>query len=188
MDRRSSSNQGRSDLFMDTSASDSKLCPWSDRGLSHLELDALPMIIDTRQTCVESDYDQLVWLHAILSVGEVIIYIRKNARLCPTIPTHFKCLFTDFVAEECEKIRQKRATLAKVDEVCFEIGPLMTQSPFRNTVQSWIHTGTQDDDVTKRKHFPCCWPFVWEFTGHRWIPRTRASDAELLCFLSSAPK
>ena len=25
-----------------------------------------------------------------------------------------------------------------------------------------------------------------EFTGHRWIPRTKASDAELLCFLWSA--
>ena len=24
---------------------------------------------------------------------------------------------------------------------------------------------------------------MWEFTGHRWIPRTKASDAELWCFL-----
>ena len=27
-----------------------------------------------------------------------------------------------------------------------------------------------------------------EFTGHRWIPRTNASDAELSCFLWSAPE
>ena len=27
-----------------------------------------------------------------------------------------------------------------------------------------------------------------EFTGHRWIPHTKASDAELLCFLWSAPQ
>ena len=27
-----------------------------------------------------------------------------------------------------------------------------------------------------------------EFTGHRWIPHTKASDAELWCFLSSAPE
>ena len=27
-----------------------------------------------------------------------------------------------------------------------------------------------------------------EFTGHRWIPCTKASDAELWCFLSSAPE
>ena len=26
------------------------------------------------------------------------------------------------------------------------------------------------------------------FTGHRWIPRTKASDAELWCFLWSAPE
>ena len=27
-----------------------------------------------------------------------------------------------------------------------------------------------------------------KFTGHRWIPRTKASDAELWCFLWSAPE
>ena len=27
-----------------------------------------------------------------------------------------------------------------------------------------------------------------EFTGHRWIPRTKASEAELWCFLWSAPE
>ena len=30
-------------------------------------------------------------------------------------------------------------------------------------------------------------PLCGEFTGGRWIPRTKASDAELWCFLSSAP-
>ena len=30
-------------------------------------------------------------------------------------------------------------------------------------------------------------PLCWEFTGHRWIPLTKASDAELWCFLWSAP-
>ena len=37
----------------------------------------------------------------------------------------------------------------------------------------WSH-----DDVTKWKHFPRNWPFV-----SRWNPRTKASDAELWCFL-----
>ena len=27
-----------------------------------------------------------------------------------------------------------------------------------------------------------------EFTDHRWIPRTKASDAKLWCFLWSAPE
>ena len=30
-------------------------------------------------------------------------------------------------------------------------------------------------------------PLCGEFTGHRWIPRTKAIDAELLCFIWSAP-
>ena len=36
------------------------------------------------------------------------------------------------------------------------------------------------DDVIKWKHFPRYWPFVREI--HRWIPLTKASDAELWCF------
>ena len=43
------------------------------------------------------------------------------------------------------------------------------------------------DDVIKWKNFPRYWPFV-RGTGSRWIPRTKASDAELSCFLWSAPE
>ena len=48
---------------------------------------------------------------------------------------------------------------------------------------------TYHDDVIKWKHSPLYWPFVrcGEFTGPRWIPHTKASDAELWCFLWSAP-
>ena len=35
--------------------------------------------------------------------------------------------------------------------------------------------------------FLCYWPLCGEFTGHRWIPRTKASDRELWCFLLSTP-
>ena len=31
--------------------------------------------------------------------------------------------------------------------------------------------------------FPRYWPLCGEFTGHRWIPLTKASDAEPWCFL-----
>ena len=31
-------------------------------------------------------------------------------------------------------------------------------------------------------------PLCGKLTGHRWIPRTKASDAELWCFLWSAPE
>ena len=51
------------------------------------------------------------------------------------------------------------------------------------------------NDVIKWKYFLRYWPLCWgnifrvtgplcgEFTGHRWVPRTQASDAELWCFL-----
>ena len=42
------------------------------------------------------------------------------------------------------------------------------------------------DDVIKWKHFPCYWPFVRGIHRSRWIPHTKASDAELWCFLWSA--
>ena len=38
------------------------------------------------------------------------------------------------------------------------------------------------DDVIKWKHFPRNWPFVQGIHRSRWIPHTKASDAELWCF------
>ena len=46
------------------------------------------------------------------------------------------------------------------------------------------------DDVIKWKHFPIYWPLCAgnpPFTGGE-FPRTKASDAELWCFLWSAPE
>ena len=42
------------------------------------------------------------------------------------------------------------------------------------------------DDIIKWKHFPRNWPFVRGIHRARWIPHTKASDAELWCFLWSA--
>ena len=44
---------------------------------------------------------------------------------------------------------------------------------------------TRHGDVIKWKHFSIYWPFVREFTGHRWIPISKTSDKELWCFLWS---
>ena len=46
----------------------------------------------------------------------------------------------------------------------------------------------QHDDVIKWKNFPRYWPFVREIHRSRWIPHTKASDAELWCLLWSAPE
>ena len=42
------------------------------------------------------------------------------------------------------------------------------------------------DDVIKWKHFPRYWPFLRGIHRSRWILLTKASDAELWCFLWSA--
>ena len=42
------------------------------------------------------------------------------------------------------------------------------------------------DDVIKWKHIPRNWPFVRGIHRSRWIPHTKASAAELWCFLWSA--
>ena len=42
------------------------------------------------------------------------------------------------------------------------------------------------DDIIKWKHFPHHWPLWGDFTSHRWIPLTKASDVELWFFLWSA--
>ena len=42
------------------------------------------------------------------------------------------------------------------------------------------------DDVIKWKYFPRNWSFVRGIHRSRWIPHTKASDAELWCFLWSA--
>ena len=49
-----------------------------------------------------------------------------------------------------------------------------------------VRAATCHDDVIKEKHFPRYWPFVWGIHRSRWIPHTKASDAELWCFLWSA--
>ena len=40
---------------------------------------------------------------------------------------------------------------------------------------------TAHDDVIKWKHFPCHWFFVRGIHRYRWIPLTKARDAELWC-------
>ena len=47
-------------------------------------------------------------------------------------------------------------------------------------------TTSSHDGVIKWKHFPCNCPFMQGIHRSRWIPHTKASDAELLCFLWSA--
>ena len=65
------------------------------------------------------------------------------------------------------------------------------ESSWRNRWrQSWHHDNSRFsmipntyDDVVKWKHFSVIGHLCGEFTGPRWIARTKTSDAELWCFL-----
>ena len=50
-------------------------------------------------------------------------------------------------------------------------------------LNSYNGISTRHDDVIKWNHFPRYWPYVRGI--HQWIPRTKASDAELWCFFWS---
>ena len=96
---------------------------------------------------------------------------------------------------------------SKAKTVCIFLGiyctSLSTNCSFANltitkllnallNITSWVlasiilDTFHGDDDVIKWNHFPRYWLFVWGIHRSRWIPRTKASDAELWCFLWSA--
>ena len=57
-------------------------------------------------------------------------------------------------------------------------------SKWHGTKQYWV----VHDEVIKWKHFPRYCPFVRGIHRSRWIPHTKASDAERWCFLWSAPE
>ena len=69
----------------------------------------------------------------------------------------------------------------------FSVSAYVLTSSIVTAIRSWAYNFTDHDDVIKWKHFPRYWQFVRRTTGHRWIPLTKASDAELWCFLWSAP-
>ena len=72
----------------------------------------------------------------------------------------------------------------KLKKRCSDCSPLGEN----NCETGLFNGGLAHDDVIKWKHFPRYWPFVWGIRRSRWIPRTKASDAELWCFLWSAPE
>ena len=60
---------------------------------------------------------------------------------------------------------------------------------FHKPTVCWCHHMIPNhDDVIKRKHFRFTGLLCGEFTDHRSIPGTKASDAELWCFVWSAPE
>ena len=89
---------------------------------------------------------------------------------------------------------QHGASLVFINDVSFPSTTFVTWSytmTNRKSTQMFISAKfdtSYHDDVIKWKHFPRYWPFVRGIHRSRWIPRTKASDAELWYFLGSAPE
>ena len=84
---------------------------------------------------------------------------------------------------ECEPVYKLCVIYTTADIVFFE-----TETAWIPLCRWHFQIHFVHDDVIKWKHFPRYWPCVREFTGHRWLPLTKASDAELWCILWSAPE
>ena len=68
--------------------------------------------------------------------------------------------------------------------------PVTGGSPHKGPVElPWTIEAKSEHMMTSSNGnvFRVTGPLFGEFTGHRWIPRTKAIDAELWCFLWSAP-
>ena len=94
------------------------------------------------------------------------------------------------------------ASLDKLVDITCPVDTLMTvgcEYPHWNIVSNehslksgdaYIRQGTGSSFMMTSSNgniFRVTGPLCGEFTGHRWIPSTKASDAELWCFLWSAP-
>ena len=83
---------------------------------------------------------------------------------------HFTCLTNTWLDGEC---------LSQYISIHFRL--------MFNYFFTWVryHPISQEFMMTS-SNFTRYWPFLREFTGHRWIPSKMASGAELWCFLWSA--
>ena len=81
----------------------------------------------------------------------------------------------------------KMQTTINLDTYRIGDKPLYKRNQVTGHFKSKVNSIT-NDNVIKGNIFRVIGLLCGEFTGHRWISITKASDAELLCFLWSAPK
>ena len=107
-----------------------------------------------------------------------------------TEPDVMNCIETDVIySTDTNRINGTGPDVINTESDENEIGIKLPDPPnsyiLRDTPSS---NDSFHDDVIKWKHFPRHWPFVRGIHRSRWIPHTKASDAELWCFLWSAPE
>ena len=77
-----------------------------------------------------------------------------------------------------------------LEPFCDMQGPRWVHWTIQNTCQVQLlrNTFCIHETLSIGSIFRVTGPLCGEFTGHRWIPRTKVSEAELWCFLWSVPK
>ena len=98
---------------------------------------------------------------------------------CPTVPgSHYSCeVLTVVGVQVCRRSKPARGISQG------GTGTLIT-STLQEKEQIYINDASDISMMTSSNGniFRVTGPLCGEFTGHRWIPRTKASDAELWCF------
>ena len=126
---------------------------------------------------------------------QALIWTNAGILLIEPIGTNFNEIFIEIHVISFKKIYSKMS-FGKWRPFCLGLNVLSCWEKsiwFRKheTSLRWcgdtvmLATWSKHDDVIKWKHFPRNWSFVREI---RWISRTKASDAELWCFLWFAPE
>ena len=92
-------------------------------------------------------------------------------------------LFIGYAAEQAVEKPVIRYTMTSMWRHCNDATKHWGLSAYISLTNQFprIQCEQDNDDVIKWKHLPRYWPFVRGI--HRWITLTKASDAELWCFL-----
>ena len=83
---------------------------------------------------------------------------------------------------------KKRKTTVSVNLMFVSISKYVNDNFTETEISFWQNLITASMMTSSNGNiFHVIGPLCGEFTGHRWMPPTKASDAELWCFLWSAP-
>ena len=144
----------------------------------------------------------------LLGRAVTIIYSNSNTRcnnasLCNLLsPSRAGVPFGHYLNRQCSLITKKFPYNRSVIEQKLCLNSLVFRSIFLLHLNYglilfirchfWGHIGLRSGrgmmTSSNGNIFRVTGPLCGEFTGHRWIPRTKASNAELWCFLWSAPE
>ena len=106
----------------------------------------------------------------------------------------WSCHLCSWVAARVVKIHSHRSLWDYLDLYLVEITSTVSEIPWRLLLHICIIHRLHDQQISTMMTssngniLRVTGPLCGEFTGHRWIPRTKASDAELWCSLWSAPE